>query len=128
MNLIIGSFGVVLTLASALTGAITIIFGVRYSRDRLRIIGARYAWVALAGMCISTFAMQRGLITRDFSIRYIAENGSSLTPSLYNVATMWSALEGSILLWGLILAGYLAVVSRIFRHRLADPRVSSGLV
>ncbi len=128
MNLIIGSFGVVLTLASALTGAITIIFGVRYSRDRLRIIGARYAWVALAGMCISTFAMQRGLITRDFSIRYIAENGSSLTPSLYNVATMWSALEGSILLWGLILAGYLAVVTRKFRNRLADPMVSWALV
>ncbi len=128
MNLIIGSFGVVLTLASALTGAITIIFGVRYSRDRLRIIGARYAWVALAGMCISTFAMQRGLITRDFSIRYIAENGSSLTPSLYNVATMWSALEGSILLWGLILAGYLAVVARKFRNRLADPMVSWALV
>ena len=128
MNLIIGSFGVVLTLASALTGAITIIFGVRYSRDRLRIIGARYAWVALAGMCISTFAMQRGLITRDFSIRYIAENGSSLTPPLYNVATMWSALEGSILLWGLILAGYLAVVARKFRNRLADPMVSWALV
>ena len=27
------------------------------------------------------------------------------TPPLFNVATMWSALEGSILLWGLVLAG-----------------------
>ena len=48
----------------------------------------------LAGMAISTFAMQRALITRDFSIKYVAEQGSSLTPPLYNVATMWSALEG----------------------------------
>ena len=41
---------------------------------------------------------------------------------------MWSALEGSILLWGLILAGYLAVVTRKFRNRLADPMVSWALV
>lgn len=128
MNLVIGSFGVVLTLAAALTGAVTVFIGVQYKRDRLRVAGARYAWIAFAGMCLSTFAMQRALITRDFSIQYVAEHGSSATPPLYNVATMWSALEGSILLWGLILAGYLAVVAKKFSNRLADPMVSWALI
>ncbi len=128
MNLVIGSFGIVLALAGALTGAVTIIVGIRSPRDRLQIIGARYAWVAFAGMCLSAFAMQRALITRDFSVQFVAEHGSSLTPPLYNVATMWSALEGSILLWGLILAGYLAVVAKKFSKRLSDPMVSWALV
>ncbi|MEG3586772.1 MAG: heme lyase CcmF/NrfE family subunit [Actinomycetota bacterium] len=128
MNLVVGSFGVVLTLAAALTGAVSVIIGVRYKRERLRIVGARYAWFAFVGMCLSTFAMQRALITRDFSIQYVAEHGSSSTPPLYNVATMWSALEGSILLWGLILAGYLAVVAKKFSNRLSDPMVSWALV
>ena len=94
----------------------------------MRAAGAKYAWVAFAGMAISTFAMQRALITRDFSIKYVAEQGSSLTPPLYNVATMWSALEGSILLWGLVLAGYLAIVAKKFSNRLSDPMVSWALV
>ncbi len=128
MNLVIGSFGVVLTLAATLTGAVTVFIGVKYKRDRLRIAGARYAWIAFAGMCLSTFAMQRALITRDFTIQYVAEHGSSSTPPLYNVATMWSALEGSILLWGLILAGYLAVVAKKFSNRLSDPMVSWALI
>ncbi|GIT46960.1 MAG: hypothetical protein Ct9H300mP12_15450 [Acidimicrobiales bacterium] len=30
---------------------------------------------------------------------FVAEHGSHRTPALFNVATLWSALEGSILLW-----------------------------
>ena len=90
MNLVIGSLGIVITLAASVTGSLTIITGVKKSRDRLRSMGAKYAWVAFAGMAVSTFAMQRALITRDFSVKYVAEQGSSLTPPLYNVATMWS--------------------------------------
>ena len=72
--------------------------------------------------------MQRGLITRDYTLAYVAEHGSSTTPPLFNVATMWSALEGSILLWGLVLAGYLAVVAHKFRSRLDDPLVGWALI
>ena len=59
---------------------------------------------------------------------FVAEHGSSRTPPLFNVATMWSALEGSILLWGLVLAGYLAIVVFKFRGRLTDPLVGWALV
>ena len=41
---------------------------------------------------------------------------------------MWSALEGSILLWALILAGYLAVIAHKFRTRLDDPLVGWALL
>ena len=58
----------------------------------------------------------------------MAEQGSSLTPPLFNVATMWSALEGSVLLWGLILAGYVVVVTVKFSGRYTDPMVAWALV
>ncbi|MGH3452702.1 MAG: heme lyase CcmF/NrfE family subunit, partial [Haloechinothrix sp.] len=77
-------------------------------------------------------AMEWALVTHDFSLRYVAANGSRATPLLYTVASAWGALEGSILLWGLVLAGYLAVVAWRFRHRAHDPMVAwalaSGLV
>jgi cytochrome c-type biogenesis protein CcmF len=65
--------------------------------------------------------MERALITRDFTVGYVAEHGSSRTPALYNFATLWSALEGSILLWVLILTGYLAAIVVKFRKRIDDP-------
>ena len=54
---------------------------------------------------------------------YVAENGSTRTPALFNFATLWGALEGSIILWALILGGYLTVVVLKFRQRLTDPLV-----
>jgi cytochrome c-type biogenesis protein CcmF len=128
MNVVIGVGGVVLALVAALSGAVTIIIGLRYSREKLLIVGARYSWLVLTGMIMATFAMQRALITRDFSVKFVAEQGSSLTPPLFNVATMWSALEGSILLWGVILAGYLIVVNVKFKERYTDPMVAWALV
>jgi cytochrome c-type biogenesis protein CcmF len=67
--------------------------------------------------------MERALITRDFTVLYVADNGSTKTPALYNFATLWGALEGSIILWALILGGYLMAVVLKFRKRLADPLV-----
>ena len=72
--------------------------------------------------------MQRALITRDFSLAYVQQVGSTTTPPLYNVAAMWSSLEGSILLWAIVLAGYTAAVAWRFRRRTADPLVGWALV
>ena len=41
---------------------------------------------------------------------------------------MWSALEGSILLWVLVLSGYTAAVAWRFRRRTEDPLVGWALV
>lgn len=73
---------------------------------------------------LSFVAMERALISRDFSIEYVALNGSHRTPALYNFAALWSSLEGSILLWGTILGGFLVATVLKFRKRLDDP--SSG--
>ena len=67
---------------------------------------------------VAVVAMERALITRDFTVQYVADNGSHKTPALYNVATLWAALEGSILLWVLVLTGYMALVVHKFRRRL----------
>ena len=64
--------------------------------------------------------MQRALITRDFSLAYVQQVGSADTPALYNFAAMWSALEGSILLWALMLAGFTAAVAWRFRKNTDD--------
>jgi len=101
VNAALGRAGLLLMLAASVFGALTVLYGVRRNEPRLLRQGARYAWLALGGGVLSIVMMQRALITRDFSMAYIQQVGSADTPALYNIAAMWSALEGSILLWQL---------------------------
>jgi len=77
---------------------------------------------------MSIVMMERALITRDWSLAYVQQVGSTVTPRLYNFAAMWSSLEGSILLWLVILAGFTAAVGWRFRKRTTDPLVGWAMI
>ena len=127
-NAAFGKAGIVLALAAATGGAIVTVVGLRAGDRRLLRQGPIYAGLCLAGAAIAAVMMQRALVTRDFTLAYVQQVGSATTPRLYNVAAMWSALEGSILLWLLILGGFTAAVGWKFRKRTADPLVAWALV
>ena len=123
MNAALGTAGVALGLAAAVIGAITIVLGLVGQRPALLRSSRLYVGLLIVGAVCTFVAMERALITRDFSLEYVARNGSRETPPLFNFAALWSALEGSIILWSLILTGYIAVVVHHFRKRLTDPLV-----
>ncbi|MEA2902142.1 MAG: cytochrome c-type biosis protein CcmF, partial [Actinomycetota bacterium] len=124
MNAVLGTAAVALALSGSVLGVITLAMGLKRGDPRFLRAGQRYVWVVLGGAVVATIAMQSALIGHDFSLAYVARNGSRSTPLLYTITGMWSALEGSILLWGLVLAGYLAVMARHFRSRASDPLVA----
>lgn len=124
MNAALGESAVLLSLLAALAGIVTLVVGLATGRPNLVRVGRSYTWVILAGTVVATIAMQRALIGHDFSLSYVAHNDSTATPLLYRITAMWSALEGSILLWSLILAGYLAAMAVHFRRRIQEPIVA----
>ena len=128
VNSALGRAGLLLMLAASVFGALTVLYGIRNRDGRLLKQGPRYAFLALAGIVLSVLMMQRALITRDFSMAYIQQVGSADTPALYNVAAMWSALEGSILLWALMLGIFTAAVAWRFRDRTNDVLVGWALI
>lgn len=123
MNLALGRAGITLGFAAAILGAVTVGYGLIRHRPDLVRLSRWYAGLVFLGGLLAAIAMERALITRDFTVLYVADNGSTKTPALYNFATLWGALEGSIILWALILGGYLMAVVVKFRKRLADPLV-----
>ena len=92
-------------LAGSIIGLATQTIGLVTGRIRL-LARAPVAVVLLGIAAIGQVAvMERALITRDFTVAFVAQHGSHRTPAIFNVATLWSALEGSILLWVLVLVG-----------------------
>lgn len=79
----------------------------------------RAVWGFAACMVGANLVMVHALVTHDFSVRYVAQVGSRATPLVYTIVSLWSALEGSILFWGFIMGGYIAVFALIHRREHA---------
>ena len=136
MNTTIGYTAVLVGFVASLMGVGTIAYALRsaarVSSPQLSMpymrLGRRYAWVTLAMAVLIFVVMERALITRDFTSAYVAQVGSSKTRAFFNFTSLWSSLEGSIILWTLILCGYVAVIARKFRNRITDPMFAWALL
>ncbi|MFF4875058.1 heme lyase CcmF/NrfE family subunit [Micromonospora sp. NPDC000668] len=73
----------------------------------------------LATAAVACALLEAALLRHDFSVRFVAENGGRQVPLYYTLTSLWSALDGSLLLWLLILAGYAALLA----HRRHPPRL-----
>ncbi|MBW3666186.1 MAG: cytochrome c biogenesis protein CcsA [Actinobacteria bacterium] len=114
-----------LGLAAALLGSLLLAGrGWRASRGAQAYGLEPAARLMLGGAVISMAALQLALLSNDFSLAYVANNHASTTPFPFNVATAWAALEGSIVLWGLVLAGFTWMVLR--RHRSNPDALGAG--
>jgi cytochrome c-type biogenesis protein CcmF len=128
VNGLVGHVGVLLALLGALAGIGYICMGLRRDDATLVRRGIAFSALLLGGAIVSTIAMEHALITHDFTLAFVAENNARETPLFFTITGMWSALQGSILLWGLILAGYLTVIGWRYRERASDPVVGWAML
>ena len=74
---------------------------------------------AIAQMFMVTFAfacLTYSHVVSDFSVLNVVQNSHSMKPMLYKVAGVWGNHEGSMLLWGLVLALFSAAVAVFGRN------------
>ena len=120
----LGFGGITLGFMAAALGVVTMGIGIHRRDGRIMATGRQFVFMVLLGAVIAAGAMEWALVTHDFSIAYVVRNHSRSTPLLYTVAALWGALEGSILLWALVLSGYLTVTVRRLRARASEPLVA----
>ena len=82
------------------------------------------AKLLLGGSVIAMLAIELALVTNDFAISFVANHHASTTPFPFNVASAWGALEGSIVLWGLVLAGFTWFV--LLQYRKGPDHLGAG--
>ncbi len=122
MTGLIGYLGIALGVVSSIVLVVAGLGGLRHT-NRLPSPTVKLAVYGLTiGSVISFIALEVALLRDDFSIGYIANNSASVTPLMYKIASAWGALEGSIVLWGLVLAGFtLWVYLSVARRGEPDP-------
>jgi cytochrome c-type biogenesis protein CcmF len=113
----LGQTSIFLALLFAVWGVVSPILAWRgrseryFAFTRIAIL-AQFILVTLAAA-----ALIYGLVTTDFSIRYVAFNTTRATPVYYRVTGLWGALEGSLLLWEWILIIFSGLVAWIYWDR-----------
>jgi len=116
----LGHSFIVLALLFAIWGIISPLLGARGDRvryanfARFAILG-QFILVTLAALCL-----MYGLVTTDFSIKYVAFNTTRATPVYYRITGLWGALEGSLLLWEWILIIFSGLVAWLYRDQHRD--------
>jgi cytochrome c-type biogenesis protein CcmF len=106
----LGTAGLAVGLACA---TLTALLWLRVALFGANVRTARLGTAAtLAAAAVACALLETALLRHDFGIRFVAENGGRHVPLYYTLTSLWSALDGSLLLWLLVLGGYAALLAR----------------
>src|ERR671915_523238 len=107
-------------LAICLYGIGASLYGARSGR-REYVASGRRAVYALAGvLAVAMAILQAAFVRSDFSFELVATHSSTTTPLFYRLTAVWSSQEGSLLLWGLLLALWSSAILFLTRRRLRE--------
>lgn len=108
------TIGLCLSLYGLIGGALSV-----FTRPKINIVGSAKNALVLVPVCllIAALVLWDGLFTHDFSVRYIFRNSSVDMPGIYLFTAFWSALEGSHMLWTMLVTACAAIALITVRDR-----------
>ena len=101
------------------------LLGARNGDRQLMAIATPGAVIQAVLVLMAYILLTWAFIAQDFSVEYVALHSNSKLPLIYRITAVWSAHEGSLLLWALILALWIFAVAmfsktlpEVFRARV----------
>ncbi|MEA2476635.1 MAG: cytochrome c-type biosis protein CcmF, partial [Actinomycetota bacterium] len=83
--------------------------------------GARSLTVAAGFVALATVSLMTAFFGHDFSLAYVAAHSSRSLSGPYMFTALWSGMEGSLLLWALLLTVFSSIALRQAIHK--NPRL-----
>ena len=122
----LGHFALIVALCIALVQSTLPLIGAQTGNARFMAVArpaaqGQFVFVAIAFGCLAY-----SFVTNDFSVVNVASNSNSHLPVHYRFAATWGSHEGSLLLWALMLSGWMLAVT-VFSRALPLPMVSRVL-
>ena len=122
----IGHFALILAFVLSIVLGVLPIYGSLRGNDQLMATGRPLAQGVFAFVVVSYICLAYSFIQNDFSVLYVAQHSNSLLPVQYRFAAVWGGHEGSLVLWMLMLSGWMTAVT-LFSKRLPLEMVSRVL-
>jgi cytochrome c-type biogenesis protein CcmF len=91
--------------------------------------GVRGLYATFVMVLLASLGLWTALLSRDFSLEYVAGHISASMPSIYVFTSFWSGQAGSLLFWALILSMYgtIAIATSRARNRELVPWATGTL-
>ena len=119
MTVELGQISLLAALLTAFVLGLVPMIGTYTGNRRFMAVSTTAAQIQCLLLIISFGILTSAFVVQDFSVEYVARNSNSLLPMHYRFSAVWSAHEGSLLLWELILAVWIAAVA-LFSKRLPE--------
>jgi cytochrome c-type biogenesis protein CcmF len=119
MTVELGQISLLAALLTAFVLGLVPMIGTYTGNRRFMAVSTTAALIQCLLLIISFGILTSAFVIQDFSVEYVARNSNSLLPMHYRFSAVWSAHEGSLLLWELILAVWIAAVA-LFSKRLPE--------
>jgi len=108
----IGHFALILALSLALCQGVLPLVGAQRNDTAMMSVARTAAYGQFLFVAISFGCLIWAFVHDDFSVLYVANHSQLSLPIGYKVSAVWSAHEGSLLMWILILSGWTVAVAR----------------
>ncbi len=113
----LGSFLLHLALFASVYAVIAGIAAAKTRRLDLTISSERAITAQFVLILISFILLEVLLLTDRFDVYFVAKSSSRDLPTPYKFTALWSAMEGSLLLWSLVLASFTFAAVHIVKRR-----------
>jgi cytochrome c-type biogenesis protein CcmF len=116
MNPELGHFALWLATGLALVLGVVPLVGAQRARADWMALARPGALLLFVVVGLSFLSLTTAFVNNDFSVLYVAQHSNSALPLMYRISGVWGGHEGSLLLWVLMLVGWMAAVALFSKH------------
>ena len=113
----LGKFLLYLALFSSIYAVISAVMAAKTRRLDLTLSSERAITAQFALIAISFLLLEVLFLTDRFDVHFVAKSSSRDLPTPYKITALWSAMEGSLLLWSMVLSTFTFSAVHIVKRR-----------
>jgi len=95
----LGELSLILAILTCLWAIGVLAYGLKKGSRDFILSGRRAVNCVFILVTLASVSLIYGLVTHDFSIKYVADHSSRDLPMFYTISAFWAGQEGSILFW-----------------------------
>jgi cytochrome c-type biogenesis protein CcmF len=121
-----GTYGLSLAVLMFALAALSSLAVMRLGSATALVWARRFTLLGMGCVTLASWALLTLLVRSDFSVAYVAGYSERALPLGYKLAAFWAGQEGSLLLWGWLLAAMSAVLA-YQRHDRSDAEQAAAI-